>query len=95
MTKDKKIDLQNNIIHRLQEENVSLLKQIEELKKQVNDNQKLIDAADTYREEHEKCVSSLNEAKIKYLKAAKDMIEQKKKYKKDMDNLLKTIKKNT
>lgn len=94
MNKDKKIELQTRIIHELQEENTSLIARIKELEKIVNDNQKIIDATTTYREEQEKCILALNDARQKYLQAAKDMMEQKKNYTKDMKDLLKTIKKN-
>lgn len=95
MIKDRrKIELQTKIIHELQEDNSSLMARIKELEKIVNDNQKIIDATIAYRDEHDKCMASLNEAKAKYLQATKDMTEQKKKYKHDMETLLKTIKKN-
>lgn len=94
MTKDRKIELQAKIIHELQEDNASLTARIKELEKIVNDNKQIINAATVYREEHEKCINSLNKAKEEYLQAAHDMAEQKKKYKNDMETLLKTIKKN-
>lgn len=94
MTKDRKIELQAKIIHELQDDNASLTARIKELEKIVNDNKQIIDAATTYRDEQEKCIAALNEAKEKYLKAAQDMAEQKQKYKNDMEALLKTIKKN-
>ena len=94
MTKNRKIELQAKIIHELQEDNASLTARIKELEKIVNDNQKIIDAAITYRDEHEKRIASLDELREKYSQAVKDMAEQKKKYKNDMEALLKTIKKN-
>ena len=94
MTKNRKIELQAKIIHELQEDNASLTARIKELEKIVNDNKKIIDAAITYRDEHEKRIASLDELREKYSQAVKDMAEQKKKYKNDMEALLKTIKKN-
>jgi hypothetical protein len=94
MTKDRKIELQAKIIHKLQEDNASLTARIKELEEIVNNNQKIIDAAAVYRDEHEKCIASLNEARSEYMQAAQEMTEQKKKYKNDMEALLKTIKKN-
>lgn len=94
MTKDRKIELQAKIIHELQENNATLTARIKELEKIVNDNQKIIDAADVYRDEQERCIAALNEARLKYQQAAQEMIEQKKKYKNEMETLLKTIKKN-
>ena len=94
MIKDRKIELQAKIIHELQEDNASLTARIKELEKIVNDDQKIIEAAMVYRDEHEKCVASLNEAKDRYLQAIQDIADYKKKYKHDMETLLKTIKKN-
>ena len=94
MKQDKKIALQSKIIRELQDENTSLTERIKELEQIVNDNAKIIDAVNTYRVEHEKCIASLDEAKTKYIQAARDMAEQKQKYKNEMENLLKTIKKN-
>ena len=94
MKQDKKIALQSKIIRELQDENTSLTERIKELEQIVNDNAKIIDAVNIYRIEHEKCIASLDEAKTKYIQAARDMAEQKQKYKNEMENLLKTIKKN-
>lgn len=94
MKLEKKIELQAKIIHELQEENASLVERIKELERIVNDNEKIIDTAKTYRDEHEKCIASLNEIKEKYVQATKDIAEQKRKYKSGMEALLKTIKKN-
>lgn len=94
MTKDRKIELQEKIIHDLQEDNASLMARIQDLEKIVSDNTKIINDAAMYRDEYEKCIASLTNAKEKYLKAMQDMMEQKRKYKKDMESLVKTIKKN-
>ena len=95
MNNDKKIELQNKIIRNLQQENSSLSERIKELEKIVDDNNQIIESAKTYHEEHLKCLTSLNEAREKYLQATQVVNEQKKKYKKEMENLLKTIRKNT
>ena len=95
MNKDKKIELQSQIIYELQEENASLAERIEDLERVVNDNQKIVDAAKTYCDEQEAVLNQLKEAKEKYLQAAKEMMVQKNKYKKDMESLFKTIRKNT
>lgn len=94
MNKERKIELQTKIIHELQADNASLMLKIKELEKIVDDNQKIIDVATTYRGECEKCIVELNDAKAKYLQAIHDMQKQKKKYKNEMEALLKTIKKN-
>ena len=64
MKLEKKIELQAKIIHELQEENASLVERIKELERIVNDNEKIIDTAKTYRDEHEKCIASLNEISL-------------------------------
>ena len=95
MNKDKKIEIQRKIILDLQQENSSLSERIKELEKIVDDNNQIIESAKTYHEEHLKCLTSLNEAREKYLQATQVIVEQKKKYKKEMENLLKTVRKNT
>lgn len=95
MIKEKKIALQAKIIKDLQNEKKELLNRINELENIVSDNEAIIKDAKTYRDEHTKTIESLIEAREKYLQAHKAMVEQKNEYKKEMDNLLKTIKKNT
>jgi hypothetical protein len=94
MTKDRKIELQEKIIHRLEEEKKSLLEENKELKKRVNDNQKIIEAANKYQSEHEKMMAELVNLKKAYLKAIEDISIYKKEYTKEMKGLLKTVKKN-
>lgn len=89
--KDKRINLQDKIIHMLQTENTSLRERIKELEQIVNDNEQIIEAADKYREEQEKCIASLNEAKEKYLVEAKKMHDLRKKTKKDFDEFCKIL----
>lgn len=95
MTKDKKIELQDKIIHELQEENASLTTRIKELEKIVSDNERIVKAAETYKDEHVKCIASLEEAIDEYLRETRVLAEQKRRYMKTMEVLLKTIKKNT
>jgi hypothetical protein len=94
MTKDRKIEIQEKIIHRLEEEKKSLLEENKELKKKVNDNQKIIEAANKYQSEHEKMMAELVNLKKAYLKAIEDISIHKKEYTKEMKGLLKTVKKN-
>lgn len=94
MAKDRKIELQEKIIHRLEEEKKSLLEENKELKKRVNDNQKIIEAANKYQSEHEKMMAELVNLKKAYLKAIEDISIYKKEYTKEMKGLLKTVKKN-
>lgn len=94
MIKDKKIKLQAKIIHDLQEENESLLKRIRELEKIVSDNENIISAVETYRKEYAKCMESLDKARDRYLQAVKDMNKQNIEYKREINELIKTIRKN-
>lgn len=95
MIKEKKIALQAKIIKDLQNEKKELLKRNNELEKIVSDNEDIIKEAKAYKDEHTKAIESLVEAREKYLQAHKAMVEQKNEYKREMENLLKTIKKNT
>lgn len=94
MTKDKKIEIQNNIIHRLEEEKKSLLEQNKNLKKMVDDNKRINEEAIKCIEHYNKALSSINELKKAYLQAIEDISIYKKEYSKQMDTLLKTVKKN-
>ena len=94
MNKDKKIAMQERIIHQLQEEVKSLLERNTELEKQVNENEEIIKLANSYRDEHEKKMAEIRKVKEKYLQATEDIITYKKNYKNEMESLLKTIKKN-
>lgn len=94
MNKDKKIKIQEKIIHQLKEENSSLSGQINELRKIVDDNKEILESASMYCDEHKKCIVSLIEAKEKYVQATKNIIKQQMEYKREIDSLLKTIKKN-
>lgn len=91
--RDKKINIQNKIIHTLQTENTSLKERITELERIVDDNKRIVEAADKYREEHETCIASLNEAKEKYIVEANKMRDLRKKTKKDFDEFLKVLNK--
>lgn len=94
MNKDRKIEIQDKIIHRLEEENKSLLEQNNMLKKQVDDNKRIIEKA-------EKCIKTYNDSLLEikkmkeaYLQATEDISKYKREYTKEMKGLLKTVKKN-
>ena len=95
MNTSKKIEMQEKIIHRLQEENKSLLERNLELEKKVDENQKIIEEANKCREKYYKLIASLNDAKETYLQAVEDIYTYKKNYRKEMEGLLRTVKKNT
>ena len=65
-----------------------------ELEKQVNDNQALITEANNYRTIHDKNMDSLINARNEYLKLISELNEVKSKYKKEMNKILKITKKN-
>ena len=92
------LTLKNNeddtIINRLKKENETLKERIEELEQIIMKNQKIVDSAKKYREEHTKLVESTKRLKAEYEKAIADINLQKKLYKIEMDNLLNTVKKN-
>lgn len=95
MNKDRKIEIQDKIIHRLEEENKSLLEQNKNLKKMVDDNQKIIEEAERCIKTHNEALSSIAKLKERYLQAIADISIYKKEYSKEMKGLLKTVKKNT
>ena len=94
MNKDKKIEMQEKIIHRLEKENESLLEQNKELQNTVNENQRIIEEAEKCIELCNKELSSIATLKETYLKAIEDISKYKKELKKEMNGLLKTVKKN-
>ena len=94
MNKDRKIEIQDKIIHRLEEENKSLLEQNKNLKKMVDDNQKIIAEAEKCIKTHNEALSSIVKLKERYLQAIADISEYKKNYTKEVKGLIKTIKKN-
>ncbi len=94
MTKDRKIEIQEKIIHRLEEEKLSLLEQNKSLKKTVDDNQKIIEEAERCIKMQNEALSSIEKLKEIYLKAIADISTYKKEYTKEMKGLLKTVKKN-
>lgn len=95
MTKDRKIEIQERIIHRLEEEKLSLLKQNAELIKQVNDNEQIIEEAEKCIKTYNDMIASINTLKETYLQAVEDISKYKKAYTKEINGLLKTVKKNT
>lgn len=95
MTKDRKIEIQERIIHRLEEEKQSLLEKNAELTKQVNDNKQIIEEAEKCIETYNKMIASVNTLKETYLQAVEDISKYKKAYTKEVNGLLKTVKKNT
>lgn len=94
MNKDRKIEIQDKIIHRLEEENKSLLEQNKNLKKMVDDNQKIIEEAEKCIKTHNEALSSITKLKERYLQSIADISEYKKNYTKEVKGLIKTIKKN-
>lgn len=94
MNKDKKIELQNKVIHDLRAENESLSTRVKELEGIVSDNEEIIATCKKYKDEHEKFIEEITIAKERYTKAFKDLMAYKSKYQKEMDSLLKTVKKN-
>ena len=88
MTKDKKIEMQQKIIHQLEEENI-------QLKKMVNDNKRIIEEAERCIDVYNQSLASIEKLKEKYLQAIEDISKYKKEYTKEINRLLKTVKKNT
>lgn len=94
MNKDRKIEIQEQIIHRLEKEKESLLNQNNELRTMVNDNQQIIKEANRCIEKYNEALSSIAKLKETYLKSIEDISQYKKDLKKEMNSLLKTVKKN-
>ena len=66
MNKDRKIEKQTKIIHRLEEENKSLLEQNKSLKKMLDDNQKIIEEAERCIETHNEALSSMQDISFNF-----------------------------
>ena len=90
---------ENNLIfnkseEQLMKENKALKERIEKLEQIIMENQKVVNSAKKYREEHTKVVEEMKKLKVEYKKAIADINLQKKLYKIEMDNLLNTVNKN-
>ena len=94
MNKDKKIKIQDKIIHELESENKSLTLENQRLKQIVDETKQFRNIVEKYRTEHENNINSLKKAREQYISAYKELVEYKKKYVKDMQELIKVIDKN-
>ena len=91
MLKERRIELQSKTIKRLQDDNIRLNAENKELKRQLYEQTRLIEAAETYRTEHQKALLALNEAKERYNKAVREAVSEKKRYRKEFEECLKEI----
>lgn len=89
MLKERRIELQAKTIRRLQDDNIRLNTENKELKRKLHEQSKLIQAAETYRSEHQKALSALNEAKERYNEAVREAVTEKKRYRKEFEACLK------
>lgn len=90
--KDKKIQMLENMICKLQGENSCLKEQVSELQTTVNDNQKIIDSANKCQDEYRKCIAELNDARDKYYDEFNKMRELRQRANKDFRQLVKAMK---
>lgn len=98
MDKDRKIQLQQDVIEQLSKENAELKKEIEQLKIEQDiskDNgmetltDELREQIDTYRN----LSDEIKKVRKTYIDKTEELIKLKNEYKKKMDNLIKSIKK--
>ena len=89
MLKERKIELQAKTIRRLQDNNIRLNAENKELKRKILEQSKLIEATETYRKEHQKALTTLNDAKERYNEAVRDVVSEKKRYRKEFEKCLK------
>ena len=88
MLKERRIELQSKTIKRLQDDNIRLNTENKELKRKLREQSKLIEAAETYRNEHQKVLCALNEAKERYNEAVREVVTEKKRYSKEFEECL-------
>lgn len=89
MFEERKIQVLRDKLEILKSDNMVLLKRNAELEQNMKNMQSVIDAADEYREQHQKAMIVLSAAKEKYEIAYKEMLKTKKDYEKRMENVLK------
>lgn len=89
MLKERRIELQAKTIRRLQDDNIRLNIENKELKRRLHKQARLIEAAETYRNEHQKALLALNEAKERYNEAVSEVVAEKKRYRKEFEECLK------
>lgn len=90
MKLEKKLEIQQRMIARLQEEKLQLVKKNQYLQDQLDDNQaKLRNSIQEYRS----LIESVKVTQETYKKKLKQLMELKKNYTKDLKELMKTIKK--
>lgn len=91
MLKEKKMELQAKTIKRLQEDNLRLTKENKELKASYQEQERIIAAAEKYREEHLKILSALNDAKQRYNEAIREIVAEKKRYRKEFEECIRGL----
>lgn len=91
MIKNAKIELQAKTIRRLQDENTRLNKENKELRKQIQENETVVSAAEKYRDEHKKALGLLREAKERYTEAVSEILSEKKVYKEEFEKMMDKI----
>lgn len=89
---ENKFMTQLKMIKDLWLEKKSLKKRVRELEKMVADNQAIIKAAETYRNEYAEAQKALIDAKEKYTRAYKDMLAEKSKYQAEVEEFIGTLK---
>lgn len=89
MLKERRIKSQLKTIKRLQDDNIRLHTENRELKCRLQEQSRLIDAADAYRKEHRKALSALSEAKERYNQAVREIVAEKQRYGKEFEACLK------
>lgn len=88
MLKERRIELQTKTIKRLQNDNIRLHTENKDLKHKLHEQSKLIEAAENYRNEHQKALCALNEAKERYNEAVREVVSEKKRYRKEFEECL-------
>lgn len=98
MDKDRKIQLQQDVIEQLSKENAELKKEIEQLKieQDISKDSGMETLTDELREQidtYRNLSDEIKKVRKTYIDKTEELIKLKNEYKKKMDNLIKSIKK--
>lgn len=92
MFEKERIKKLEKTISELRDENKELKKENALLQETIESNSKLVEAANSYREEHVKTLTIMKEAKEYYDTALLELLEEKKRFKNQFEDLISKIK---
>ena len=91
MQKTKRKRLQSVIIDRLKTVNENLRKENIELKKQLEEQQALVELAKSYKIQHEEAMKQLTDARESYNSALRAIRDERKRYEAQMKNIIQNL----